>query len=115
MDLDIAERQDDAGRAVLVVTGSIDLESRERLLEAGHAALRRDGCHGVVLDLEGVQFVDSTGVGAFVELAAEAEDHGATFEIRNPSARVQRLLEVTGLADAWAEQTDQSEQTEQTG
>jgi anti-sigma B factor antagonist len=108
MDLDIAERQDDGGRAVLIVTGSIDLESRDRLLEAGHAALRRDGCHGVVLDLEGVQFVDSTGIGAFVELAAEAEDHGATFEIRNPSARVRRLLEVTGLAEAWTEPTEPS-------
>lgn len=103
MDLDIVERDDDSGRAVLTVTGSVDLASRGRLLEAGHAALRREGCVGLVLDLEEVQFVDSTGVGAFVELATEAEDQGATFEIRNPSARVQRLLEVTGLAETWAE------------
>jgi anti-sigma B factor antagonist len=103
MDLDIAEHDDDSGRAVLTVTGSVDLASRSRLLEAGHAALRREGCHGLVLDLEQVQFVDSTGVGAFVELATEAEDQGATFEIRNPSARVQRLLEVTGLAETWTE------------
>lgn len=103
MDLDIVERDDDSGRAVLTVTGSVDLASRGRLLEVGHAALRREGCLGLVLDLEEVQFVDSTGVGAFVELATEAEDQGATFEIRNPSARVQRLLEVTGLAETWAE------------
>lgn len=103
MDLDIVERDDDSGRAVLTVTGSVDLASRGRLLEAGHAALRREGCVGLVLDLEEVQFVDSTGVGAFVELATEAEDQGATFEIRNPSGRVQRLLEVTGLAETWAE------------
>ena len=105
MDLDITERPDDSGRAVLVVTGSVDLASRVRLLEAGHAALRREGCHGLVLDLQGVGFVDSTGVGAFVELAADAEDRGATFEIRSPSARVQRLLEVTGLSETWAERT----------
>lgn len=107
MDLEIAERDDESGRepgrAVLVVTGSIDLLSRSRLLEIGHAALRREGCHGLVLDLSGVGFVDSTGIGAFVELASEAEDQGATFEVRNPSPRVQRLLEVTGLADTWVE------------
>jgi anti-sigma B factor antagonist len=109
MDLDIAERSEpgesgsESGRAVLVVTGSIDLLSRNRLLEAGHAALRREGCHGLVLDLSGVQFVDSTGIGAFVELASEAEDQGSTFEVRDPSPRVARLLEVTGLADTWAE------------
>jgi anti-anti-sigma factor len=103
MDLDITERPDDSGRVVLVVIGSVDLGSRMRLLEAGHAALRREGCHGLVLDLEGVGFVDSTGIGAFVELAADAEDQGATFEIRSPPARVRRLLEVTGLSEAWAE------------
>jgi anti-sigma B factor antagonist len=103
MDLDIAERGEEAGRAVLVVTGSVDLLSRTRLLEAGHAALRRDGCRGLVLDLSGVRFVDSTGIGAFVELASEAEDRKATFEVRNPSARVERLLEVTGLAETWTE------------
>jgi|SRR5579875_700546 len=103
MDLDIHERGDETGRILLEVTGSVDLASRGRLLEAGHAALRREGCVGLLLDLAAVQFVDSTGVGAFVELAAEAEDQGATFEIRNPSPRVQRLLEVTGLADTWAE------------
>jgi anti-sigma B factor antagonist len=103
MDLDIAERDDPSGKVVLVVTGSIDLGSRGQLLEAGHAALRREGCHGLVLDLENVGFVDSTGVGAFVELATTAEDQGATFRIRNPSERVRRLLEVTGLSETWAE------------
>jgi anti-sigma B factor antagonist len=103
MDLGIDERADDSGRALLVVSGSVDLASRGRLLEVGHAALRREGCHGLLLDLADVRFVDSTGVGAFVELASEAEDQGATFEIRNPSPRVQRLLEVTGLADTWVE------------
>jgi anti-sigma B factor antagonist len=103
MDLDIAESGEDAGRAVLVVSGSVDLLSRTRLLETGHAALRRDGCRGLVLDLAGVRFVDSTGIGAFVELASEAEDRGATFEVRSPSPRVERLLEVTGLADSWTE------------
>ena len=101
MDLDIATRDDDSGRAILTVTGSVDLASRGRLLEVGHAALRREGCVALLLDLSGVTFVDSTGVGAFVELAADAEDQGATFAITNPSPRVQRLLEVTGLSETW--------------
>ena len=111
MDLDINEKADDSGRVVLVVTGSVDLESRKRLLDSGHAALQREGCHGLVLDLAEVNFVDSTGIGAFVELASEAEDDGATFQIRNPSARVQRLLEVTGLADTWTEKATETGDT----
>lgn len=106
MDLEIAERGEEAGRTgrtVLVVTGSVDLLSRTRLLEAGHAALRREGCRGLVLDLSGVRFVDSTGIGAFIELASDAEDRNSTFEVRSPSPRVERLLEVTGLSDTWTE------------
>lgn len=104
MDVEITEAPDAGdGRVVLLVTGSLDLDSRGKLLDAGHAAVRRDGCNGLVLDLSGVSFVDSTGIGAFVELASEAEDNGSTFEIRNPSPRVGRLLEVTGLADTWSE------------
>ncbi len=45
--------------------------------------------------------MDSTGIGAFVELSRDAEDREASFSIRNPSARVQRLVELVGLTDLW--------------
>jgi anti-anti-sigma factor len=52
-----------------------------------------------VVDLEGVTFMDSTGLGVLIELAGDADDDGATFAVENPSRSVQRLLEISGLAE----------------
>lgn len=101
MDLHIDEHEDGPGITVLTVQGSIDLESRARLLDAGHDALRGEGAVGLVLDLSAVGFVDSSGIGAFVDLARQAEDSDLSFAIRNPSPRVLRVLQVTGLAHLW--------------
>ncbi len=103
MNLDVLEDADDAaGRGVLLVSGSLDFDSRPALITAGQETLDRDDTEGLVLDLAQVQFLDSTGIGAFVQLAQHAEDADKTFGIRNPSARVARVLSVAGLAEQWA-------------
>ncbi len=94
---------------MLTVQGSIDLESRSRLLDAGRQALRREGAVGLVLELADVGFVDSSGIGAFVDLARQAEDSDLSFAVRTPSPRVLRVLEVTGLAHLWSEKQQASE------
>ena len=101
MDLDIIEDADVDERAVLLVAGSVDIASRDKLLAAGRESLARDDVEGLILDLRGVSFLDSVGIGAFVDLSRDAEDRQASFAIRNPSARVKRLVELIGLADAW--------------
>lgn len=101
MILDIIEDADVAEQAVLLVSGSVDLESREKLLAAGRESLDRDDVVGLLLDLAAVTFIDSTGIGAFVDLSRYAEDRQLSFAIRNPSQRVRRLVEIVGLADAW--------------
>ena len=106
MDLDIIEDADVDERAVLLISGSVDLDSREKLLAAGRESLGRDDVDGLIVDLAGVTFMDSTGICAFVELSRDAEDRDATFAIRNPSPRVQRLVELVGLTDVWAPSTD---------
>jgi anti-anti-sigma factor len=101
MDIAIDVSSDASGRSVLVVAGAIDLQTRESLATAGRTALQ-NGAPALVLDLGGVTFIDSTGIGTLVELGHDAEDAEAQLVIRRPSARVQRILEMTGLDDAWA-------------
>jgi anti-sigma B factor antagonist len=103
MDLDVIEDADEDERSVLLVSGSVDFGSRAALLEAGREALARDDVDGLILDLSQVSFLDSTGIGVFVQLAQLAEDNEKTFALRNLSRRVQRVLEVAGLSDQWAE------------
>jgi anti-sigma B factor antagonist len=100
MNIGIEADTDDTGRALLRVSGAIDVQSRDALLTAGRAALEGDS-PGLVLDLSNVTFMDSTGIGALVELGHDAEDADAGFSLRHPSARVVRILTMTGLGDAW--------------
>jgi anti-sigma B factor antagonist len=105
MDLVVTTNVDATGRCVLDVVGAVDLASKSALVDAGHAVLR-DRTGALTLDLSGVTFIDSTGIGAIVELSQDSADVGRSFLIRNPSPRVARILEVTGLASEWTIEID---------
>jgi anti-anti-sigma factor len=98
MELTINRSSDEAGRDSLVLDGSIDLVTRQALLDEGHAILDRGD--GLVLDMAEVDFIDSTGIGALVELARAAKAQGSSVLISRSSARVARVLEFSGLDQA---------------
>lgn len=105
MHISIETSTDEPGRTVLTIVGAIDLLTRQRLAEATRGAFV-DGARVVVLDLAEVSFVDSTGIGTLIELDHEAEDAHSRLVIRDPSARVRRILEMTGLGESWLAETD---------
>lgn len=49
------------------------------------------------VDLGGVTFVDSTGIGCLLKLHQRVSDAGGVLVVRGPVAAVRRTLEVTGL------------------
>jgi anti-sigma B factor antagonist len=101
MEIAITTSVDAESRAVVTVAGSLDLETRDALRDAGQAALAADSANALVLDLAGITFIDSTGIGALVGLAGDAADIGRAFSLRDPSPRVTRILTVTGLINEW--------------
>lgn len=103
VDLSITAEPAANGRTRLRLSGSVDLVSRDTLLDHGRKALL-DTPGGLLLNLSEVRFMDSAGIGTLISLSREAEDGGAGFAIEEPSQRVQRLLTLTGLHDAWTEQ-----------
>ncbi len=106
MELDIEVDETDAQQPVLQVRGSIDMQSRADLIRVAQRSLAAGSVTTLVLDLTGVRFMDSTGIGALVELSRDAQEAQAGFRIRNPSSRVTHILELTGLLDAWDIETD---------
>jgi anti-anti-sigma factor len=91
---------DDGGKALLTLVGAVDVESRGQLQSACQNLLS-EGPVGLVLDMSGVTFMDSTGIGTLVEVSHSAQDLGITFTIRRPSTRVIRILQATALIDIW--------------
>ena len=64
-------RADQDGCLVLIVHGEVDLSTGSRLMEAGSEALHQAAGRPVVLDLSGVDFLSSSGMGLLVALHDE--------------------------------------------
>lgn len=100
MNIGIEAGTDELGRALLRLSGAIDIQSRPALITAGRTALAGEPA-ALVLEMADVTFMDSTGIGALVELGHDAEDADTELLIRDPSDRVLRILEMTGLGQTW--------------
>ncbi|MDZ5620062.1 STAS domain-containing protein [Nocardioides bizhenqiangii] len=84
------------GSTVVRAVGEVDLSTAQDLAAAVRPCLA-DG-ESVVLDLSGVEFIDSSGLGTLVQLLKEAARNGASLTLGGVTASTYRLLEVTGLA-----------------
>ena len=86
---------------VVTVHGEIDVATspalRERLID-----LVNDGATRLVLDLEAVDFLDSTGLGTIVSLLKRVRTHGGDLRLVCTEARIRRLFQITGLDKAVA-------------
>jgi anti-sigma B factor antagonist len=89
----------DAGQCVIRIAGEVDLEHSAELAALGRDALGTDaGLHTLVIDLADVTFMDSTGVGALIEIHAAAMAADVQVCIRHAPPVVTKILQITGLA-----------------
>jgi anti-anti-sigma factor len=85
--------------AVVWVTGQLDMSVAEMLEHvllhiAGRPSIRR-----VVVDFEGVTFLDPSGLRALVAGYATATAAGVAFTVRNAAGMVARVLDATETAE----------------
>ena len=81
---------------VVVVRGDVDLAGGP-LLDEAIARVERDG--PVVIDVSGVDFIDSSGLRSLLSASRRAHERSGEVVLRAPSPGVLRLLELTGTAD----------------
>ena len=89
----------DGTRAVVIeVSGELDLASSPALeheLEQGSGST----AEVVIVDLRKLEFMDSTGLSVLVRAHQRATDGGRQFGIVKGPPQVQRLLDLTGVAE----------------
>ncbi|GAA2166142.1 MULTISPECIES: STAS domain-containing protein [Actinomycetes] len=88
----------EANETIVVLTGEIDLHTAPRLSAAVDAALVEDPVR-VVLDMRGVTFCDSRGLGTLVILARAAARSRAVLVLANLGDFLKRLLAVSGIGE----------------
>jgi anti-sigma B factor antagonist len=81
----------------LTLRGEFDLACSDVLREALHDAL--EGCSGdrLLVDLSGVEFVDSTALGTLVGAHHHATRLGVHLILTSAPPRVQKLLDITQI------------------
>jgi anti-sigma B factor antagonist len=90
-----------ADHTVLEVAGEVDVYTapglRDRISD-----LLDSGEHRLVVDLGGVEFLDSTGLGVLVAGLNRAREVGGSLAIVCPQERVLKLFRITGLDEVFA-------------
>ncbi|MBT2685646.1 anti-sigma factor antagonist [Bacillus sp. ISL-37] len=97
MNISIDVKETESKLAVKVI-GEIDAYTAPQLREKLFPLSEKEGVK-MVVDLSEVNYMDSTGLGVFVGVFKNVRAHDGEFKIVGLSERLQRLFEITGLAD----------------
>jgi anti-sigma B factor antagonist len=96
IELEIQTRRED-GWTILVVGGELDLYTAPRLRDQVLGTVD-DGVDRIAIDLSGVGFIDSTGLGILVACLKRVRERDGRLVLIAPEASpLRRLLSLTGL------------------
>jgi anti-sigma B factor antagonist len=93
-DLDVAGEM-----TVVRLAGEIDIAAAPDVLALATVALTRPELRTLVLDMGDVTFLDSTGIGALVQVHRLCRDQPAELQLRGLQPRVRQVFDVTALSE----------------
>ena len=96
MDIDVEPGA--TGEAVVLVRGELDAATAGRLRGVVTALLNRGGVTAIGLDLRGLTFIDSTGIGTLVVAKRICGQVGVRLRVSAMSRTVAQVLGVTGVS-----------------
>ena len=83
----------DSSQLVVRRNGKLSLETVHNFVQT----LRLDPAAHLILDLSGVSFLDSAGVGALVQIFADRRNQGQSFALTGLTKQSTAVLQVAGL------------------
>ena len=100
MDLTLATEEVE-GATIIAVGGEIDVYTAPRLRDK-ITELVADGVYSLIIDMEGVEFLDSTGLGVLVGGLKRVRSHDGDLALVCTQRRILKVLEITGLTKVFA-------------
>jgi anti-sigma B factor antagonist len=93
LDVDIAREE---ASCIVTIAGEVDVYTspvlKERLIEAAE-----DGCSVVIVDLDQVGFIDSSGLGVLVGALRRLRERGAEMHVVCTREQILKIFRITGL------------------
>ncbi len=96
MDLSVTNREH-GGRMVVELAGEIDVHTAP-LLRENVSNLLGAGHHHLVVDMEHVDFLDSTGLGVLVGGLKRVRVHDGSLHLVCTQEKILKIFEITGLS-----------------
>jgi anti-sigma B factor antagonist len=92
---------------LLALSGRLVIDSGDLVLRKAFQDVLAEGARRIVLELSGLEYADSAGIGEIVACAKRAGEVGGVMRLSAPpGGPVRRLLEVTHLDKALATYPD---------
>ncbi|HET9692048.1 MAG TPA: STAS domain-containing protein [Acidimicrobiales bacterium] len=101
MELGLEVSEGPAPYTVLAVKGEVDVYTAPRLREK-LVELVSQGKHQIVVDLEAVEFLDSTGLGVLVGGLKRLRSHDGDLSLVCTHSRILKVFEITGLTKVFS-------------
>jgi len=103
MNLDVSVSRPDAVTALVEVAGEIDVATTPRLRSTLHDLADDEGVRFIVVDLDGVEFIDSSGLGVLIGCSRRLRSRGEGRGVKLVCSRANllRVFEITGLDDVF--------------
>ena len=95
--LSIVERKVEPDITVVELTGRLALGRESQRVETLVEDLAKQGAARVVLDLTGVEYIDSAGIGMLALASGKMKESGGAMAIVAPEGRVLQLLNLTQI------------------
>ena len=96
MDLTLSTHEAD-GTTVVAVGGEIDVYTAPRLRDK-FTELVAAGSYDIIVDMQNVEFLDSTGLGVLVGGLKKVRAHDGSLELVCSQERLLKIFRITGLA-----------------
>jgi anti-sigma B factor antagonist len=107
VDLTLETRRED-GHTIIAVGGEIDVYTAPKLRDK-ITQLVSDGNYDLVVDMEHVDFLDSTGLGVLVGGLKKVRAHDGSMRLICTQERLLKIFRITGLAKVFAIHGSQAE------
>jgi stage II sporulation protein AA (anti-sigma F factor antagonist) len=83
--------------SVVTLSGEVDMNAEDELADVLLGEIRRPGTRTVQVDLEGVEFLDSSAINVLVRAYNEACETGRRLRVAGAHQTPLKVLEMTGL------------------
>ena len=96
MNFKISERALGPGQVALDISGEVDVLTAPLLKDAIIAQVTK-GAGQIIINLDDVEYLDSTGLGTLIGALKRTREAKCRLSIAGMNARIRRLFEITGI------------------